>query len=279
MKKRIPFFSSFLITGIFTAALSFTVFAAPVTEENAKSIALEHAGVKSEDVSFVLAEQEYEDGNLIFNVEFITKSNDKYDYEILVDSGVVLAADFEKKTIPAADKNAKGISLEQAQELALKNAGLEANQVTFLKQKTDLDDGRLIYEIEFYTNAYQKYDYDVDSQTGQIIAWDFDNDSVYAKQDASYQNQQGKSQKTSKQQTESSSETNRSISLEDAKASALKHANLKNNQVTWGRVYKEYDDGRLIYKGEFYHNMLEYEFEVDAVSGAIVDWDVESVLD
>ena len=256
--RWIPFFSSFLITGIFTAALSFTVFAAPVTEENAKSIALEHAGVKSEDVSFVLAEQEYEDGNLIFNVEFITKSNDKYDYEILVDSGVVLAADFEKKTIPAADKNAKGISLEQAQDLALKNAGLEANQVTFLKQKTD---------------------WDVDSQTGQIIAWDFDNDSVYAKQDASYQNQQGKSQKTSKQQTESSSETNRSISLEDAKASALKHANLKNNQVTWGRVYKEYDDGRLIYKGEFYHNMLEYEFEVDAVSGAIVDWDVESVLD
>ena len=255
------------------------VFAAPVTEEKAKSIALEHAGVKSEDVTFVLAEQEYDDGNLIFNVEFITKSNDKYDYEILADSGVVLAADFEKKLIPTADKNSQSVTLEQAQAIALQNAGLKADQVTFLKQKTNWDDGMLVYEIEFYTSTYQKYDYDVDSQTGQIIAWDFDNDSVYARQDTALKNQQANTSQSGRQQPESSAAANTSITLEEAKASALKQANLKNSQVTWGRVYKEYDDGRLIYKGEFYYNMLEYEFEIDAASGAVIDWDVESIFD
>ena len=278
MKKRTTFLAASLIAGICSAALSLTVFAAPVTEEKAKSLALEHAGVKAEDVTFVLAEQEYDDGNLIFNVEFITKSNDKYDYEILADSGIILAADFEKKLIPVADKSTQGVTLEEAQAIALQNAGLEADQVTFLKQKTDWDDKRLVYEIEFYTSTYQKYDYDVDSQTGQIIAWDFDNDSVYARQDTAIKNQQANTPKKGGQQSESSA-SNTSISLEDAKASALKQANLKNNQVTWGRVYKEYDDGRLIYKGEFYHNMLEYEFEIDASSGAVIDWDVESIFD
>ena len=279
MKKRSVFLPTSVIAGFFAAALSFSVFAAPVTEEKAKSIALEHAGVKSEDVTFVLAEQEYDDGNLIFNVEFITKSNDKYDYEILADSGVVLAADFEKKLIPTANKNSQSVTLEQAQAIALQNAGLKADQVTFLKQKTNWDDGMLVYEIEFYTSTYQKYDYDVDSQTGQIIAWDFDNDSVYARQDTALKNQQANTSQSGRQQSESSAAANTSISLEEAKASALKQANLKNSQVTWGRVYKEYDDGRLIYKGEFYYNMLEYEFEIDAASGAVIDWDVESIFD
>ena len=61
MKKRSVFLPTSVIAGFFAAALSFSVFAAPVTEEKAKSIALEHAGVKSEDVTFVLAEQEYDD--------------------------------------------------------------------------------------------------------------------------------------------------------------------------------------------------------------------------
>ena len=67
--------------------------------------------------------------------------------------------------------------------------------------------------------------------------------------------------------------------MEDAKTTALKRANLNDSQVTWGPVYKEHDDGRLIFKGEFYYNTLEYEFEIDATTGRIVDWDVESIYD
>ena len=49
--------------------------------------------------------------------------------------------------------------------------------------------------------------------------------------------------------------------------------------MTWGRVHKEYDDWRQIYKGEFYFHDMEYEFEVDALTGELVDWEVESIYD
>ena len=47
--------------------------------------------------------------------------------------------------------------------------------------------------------------------------------------------------------------------------------------MTWGNVHADYDDGRLQYEGKFFHNSLEYEFEVDAGTGNVTDWDVESL--
>ena len=67
--------------------------------------------------------------------------------------------------------------------------------------------------------------------------------------------------------------------MEAAKAAALKQAGLKSGDVTWGQVKTDYDDGRLIYEGEFFHGTLEYEFEIDGVSGMIIGWDVDSIYD
>ena len=41
----------------------------------------------------------------------------------------------------------------------------------------------------------------------------------------------------------------------------------------------DHDDGRLEYEGKIYYNKMEYEFEIDGYSGAIRDWDVESIFD
>lgn len=35
------------------------------------------------------------------------------------------------------------------------------------------------------------------------------------------------------------------------------------------------DDGRLLYGGDLCSGFTEYEFEVDAVTGAILDWDTD----
>ncbi len=278
MKKKLSLFSLALTTGLLAALLTTNVFADQITEEKAKSIALDHAGVKSDDVSYIYSELDYEKGQQIYNVEFMTKAYDEYDYEILTENGTILAADYEKKSRPLNGNNSgKEITMDQAKETAIKDAGLQPEQVSFLKEKTDWDDGIKIYEIEFYTDTYQKYDYDLDAKTGEILAWDFDADSAYARQDAVLKNTQ-KAPNTSenKKQKESASTP---LTLEEAKAAALKKANLNDNQVTWGPVYKEHDDGRLIFKGEFYYNTLEYEFEMDVATGRIVDWDVESIYD
>lgn len=281
MKRYQSFLATAAVAGLLTAGFAANVLAAPITEEEAKSLALENAGAKEDRVAFIRAEQAQEDGRNVFEVEFLTRENDEYDYEILADTGEILAISYEKKApVTSKGKDGKELTQEQAKEIALKHAGLAADAVTVIKEKTDIDDGRLIYELEFYTGDYQKYEYEIDGRNGEILAWDFDSDSAYARQDA-----QGRQTKAAAGDTAGGKRPDRAsdkkggISREDAKAAALTRAGLKEGQVIWGQVYKEHDDGRLIYKGEFFHNQMEYEFEMDAVSGEILDWDVESIDD
>ena len=42
------------------------------------------------------------------------------------------------------------ITEDNAKEIALSHAGLNADQVTFIKSNMDTDDGRKHYEVEFY---------------------------------------------------------------------------------------------------------------------------------
>ena len=47
-------------------------------------------------------------------------------------------------------------------------------------------------------------------------------------------------------------------------------------------IYKfklDFDDGRWVYEGDIYYNTMEYEFEIDANTGAFVSWSVESIYD
>lgn len=69
------------------------------------------------------------------------------------------------------------------------------------------------------------------------------------------------------------------VTAGQAKEAALKQAGLSASQVTGLQVQLDYDDGRAEYEGEFYYNGLEYEFAVDAASGSVVEWDVESIYD
>ena len=39
------------------------------------------------------------------------------------------------------------------------------------------------------------------------------------------------------------------------------------------RIRAERDDGRRIYEGSIWYDRTEYEFEIDAASGRIIEWD------
>ena len=59
------------------------------------------------------------------------------------------------------------LSVEQAKQAALDFAGVNASEATFTKAFKGYDDGREVYEIEFYANNTE-YDMDVDVFTGRI---------------------------------------------------------------------------------------------------------------
>ncbi|MCI8658685.1 MAG: hypothetical protein HFG54_00320 [Lachnospiraceae bacterium] len=184
MRKCLSSLLTVLISGLLAISTMSSVFAAQVTEENAKSIALEHAGVDTENVSFMIAEQDTEDGVMVFEVKFVTRDYEEYEYEIQAEGGFVLSAEYERNTFPVSGTE---ITLDRAKEIALEHAGLEADKVTFLKQESDIEDGRWFYDVEFYTDSYQKYEYEIDQKTGEIASWDYDSDSSSARRHAALQ--------------------------------------------------------------------------------------------
>ena len=167
----------------------------------------------------------------------------------------------------ALNVGAAQISEARAKEIALKNAGVKEGDVSYINVKTDWEDGRQVYDVEFYTKDYREYDYEISAWTGEIISRDYDAESRgerWAKAGA--------------ERREAAAGT-AVLTAEEAKAAALKDAGLKESQVEGLRVHQDWDDGRVVYEGKFYYHELEYEFEVDGNTGRLIDWDVESIYD
>ena len=68
------------------------------------------------------------------------------------------------------------------------------------------------------------------------------------------------------------------ISTDKAKKIALGDAKLAEKDVTFVKVELEFENNRLVYDVEFYSGNVEYDYDIDAVSGAIVssDRDIEN---
>lgn len=159
-------------------------------------------------------------------------------------------------TTPAANGQ---ITLEQAKETALKHAGLKADAVTFVKAEQDCENGKLVYEVEFVTNDGGKvveYDYEIDAATGSVVSYDYDAENYVSAKGA----------------------TTVSVDEATAKQTVLN----KVPGATAANIYEwklDFDDGRWEYDGKIVYNLMEYDFTVDASSGAVTEWGVESIFD
>ena len=63
------------------------------------------------------------------------------------------------------------ITIEEAKDIALKNANLTNDQVTFTEVKLDIENGIQKYELEFYNNN-KEYSYEIDANTGKILSYE-----------------------------------------------------------------------------------------------------------
>ena len=75
--------------------------------------------------------------------------------------------------ISTATYNNKNITVEEAEEIALKHANLTNSQVSFMRNELDFDDGVKKYDIEFYFNNIE-YSYEIDANTGHILKYERD---------------------------------------------------------------------------------------------------------
>ena len=70
------------------------------------------------------------------------------------------------------------VSLDQAKQIALERAGVKASEGSFTKAYKDWDDGRAVYEIEFYVGNTE-YDMDVDVNTGRVTDFSMETHGGY----------------------------------------------------------------------------------------------------
>ena len=70
------------------------------------------------------------------------------------------------------------LTVEQAKQVALDYAGVKAADATFTKAHRDYDNGREVYEIEFYVGSTE-YDMDVDVLTGKVTDFSVDYHGMY----------------------------------------------------------------------------------------------------
>ena len=230
-----------------------------ISAETAKAKALAHAGLSASQVTFVRAYPDWDDGRYVYDVEFYTSDYKEYDYEIDANTGAVLSFDYDADhyTRPSQPSTGTTISAETAKSKALAHAGLSASQVTFVRATLDWDDGRSVYDVEFYTSDYKEYDYEIDANTGAVLSFDYDADHYTRPTQPS---------------------TGTDIGLEKAKSIALGQVSGASSSHI-RQAKRDYDDGRLEYDVKIVYNNYEYEFEIDGTSGTILSRDVESIWD
>lgn len=231
------------------------VAASYIGEAKAKEIALKHAGLDSSKVSWIFAKQDYDHGRMEYDVEFLA-GNKEYDYEIDAATGTIIGFDYDIEWyMPgsgAVSQSSNDIGAEKAKSIALKHAGVAASDAAFIYAKPDYENGLRVYDVEFFSGN-KEYDYEIDAATGNIVSFDQDIEWYYQAQ------------------------ANTDIGAEEAKSIALKRAGVAAADTVFINTELDYDDGMRVYEVEFFSGNKEYDYEIDAASGAILsfDFDVE----
>ena len=248
-----------------------------ISMEAAQEVALKAANIAAEDAAISATTLNEVAGTSCYKVEF-TSGDYAYAYTVNAETGAVMEMSSREKnavdtqaqteaTVPAADSATTQSSAaataqtvtdtvdeEMAQKIALEHAGVKATDATITKSKLDYEGRRQVYEIEWYAGG-KKYDYEIAVDTGEILSSGYD-------------------EKTSGWSVSNSS--NVTVSEADAKQTALGSV----SGATEKDIYEwqfDYDDGRPEYEGKIIYGGTEYDFTIDASSGAVIEWEAESV--
>ena len=148
------------------------------------------------------------------------------------------------------------IGAERAKSIALSHASLAETAVFDLDCELDYEYGRMVYEVDFDANGAE-YEYEIDAKSGDILLFEIERNGA---------KQQGGSM---------TQESAGYIGDEKAKSIALSNAGLTAASVTGLISELDSDDGAAVYEVEFIYGGYEYEYKIDAKSGAIIESDKE----
>lgn len=165
------------------------------------------------------------------------------------------------QTQPEEPTESLYIPIDQAISIALQDAALTESDVTGLHGELERDDGKTIYDIDFYKDG-KEYDYEIDALTGAVL-------KPVKKADTTAADSSSSGSSSSKTSTTSSSSSTQ-LTKDEAISKALSHAGLKKSQVSRLRAELDKDDGKTVYEVDFETADWEYEYEINAKTGKIL---------
>lgn len=236
--------------------------------EAAKEAALKHAGVSASDATFVEAEYDYDDGRMVYEVEFRVKGTE-YDYEIDAQTGAVVKYKNEQNGANTSGSSANTSSFigeSAAKAAALKHAGVSESSTKYCNAWLEYDDGRAeCYEVEFMAGN-TRYEYKIALTSATVLESERES---YGGSGSS-----GQSTGQSGSQTSGGSGTSSTdIGAEKAKSIALNHAGVSASQTSEMKVEQDWDDGVLEYEVEFKAGGVEYEYTIHGGTGQILKYE------
>lgn len=181
----------------------------------------------------------------------------------------------ELQGVTASGEASKGayIGEDRAKELALGHARVSASAASRWEVELDYDDGRMIYELEFYADGVE-YEYEIDAIEGTIHKHEQEQKRIPAQADAGAQ-PGSSTPKPASTPAAGGTQSGTYIGREKAKEIALGHANAPAADIRELDIDLDQKKGRMVYEVEFVYSGLEFEYRIDAVTGELIWWGSE----
>jgi uncharacterized membrane protein YkoI len=229
-----------------------------ISMEEAKAIALAYAGE-----GYVVLSIELDDDDDDMEYELVLVS-DSFKIEVEMDARDGTITKWKAEGLDS-DLNTAVLTIEEIKLLALEKAG---PAFTVVSVELDDDDDELYYEVKLVSvDSYIEAEFD--AVTGELLEWevelmDSDNSSQTSLNDSDSQS------------SDSSSSSNVNVAAVITRDEAIAIARTRIGEAPMLiKISLDYDDGRPEYKLEFKSEDIEYEFEIDAITGNITEFEIE----
>ena len=167
----------------------------------------------------------------------------------------------ELKDLAEAGAPAMPIGKDAAAYAAEQYAGTTALDSVTAEVDPELDESPAHYEVELHT-AWGEFEYLVDAYTGKVLSGQ--KNLLTAA-----------STPSETMKPTAPSEAAQNIGHAKAKSIALNHAGVSENEAYDMEIELDDEDGKLVYEIEFKSGNMEYDYEINAASGAILKHEAE----
>ena len=166
----------------------------------------------------------------------------------------------ELKDLAEAGAPAMLIGTDKAMDIAAAAFGKASTaKMAYSAVDPELDESPAHYEVEIRSQSGEEFEYKIDAYTGAILE---------SKREAADGTEVPVVQP-------SKPAASGDIGYAKAKSVALNHAGVSENKAYDMEIELDDEDGTLVYEVEFKSGNMEYDYEIDAASGAILKHEAE----